>query len=117
MRLVIQVILLFQLLPGWYFSHFQDYGHTYRDLQVGDTVILEYSSGNQIEYIVKDVRVYQAVTLWHFRDMETGYLYGEYELADMLLEYQLILQTCLDDTGWGRIFILCDRKVQRPPHD
>ena len=92
-------------------------GEYYSELITGDQVYLVYGDGSVDQYIVSEIKQYQALSPYsaysNFVDLDTDAFLNVEQLFYSIYQGdgELVFQTCIDNEGidsWGRYFVIAE---------
>ena len=91
-------------------------GKKIAEIEQGDEIILIYADGTITEYLVKEIRIYQALSPDnpYSSFLDTSNPGNELSASEMFMQTygqsgRLVLQTCIEQNGiksWGRLFVI-----------
>jgi len=104
-------------------AHNTHAGAVFNELQIGDTIKLQYKQQKSVRYRIQSFRKFQAQNpnspYSALIDLEDGTRYSASELFMNIYGagHQLVLQTCLSKNGlknWGRLFVIAEEIPPQP---
>ena len=86
-------------------------GEEFFDIEIGQSVILEFTDGTSEEFKVTKIEDFQWLSVWEYKRLSNGEILSDLEIYDETYNRKgdVVFQTCIEKDGiksWGLRFII-----------
>ena len=93
-------------------------GEEFFDIEIGQSVILEFTDGTSEEFKVTKIEDFQWLSVWEYKRLSNGEILSDLEIYDETYNRKgdVVFQTCIKKNGiksWGLRFIIAVPLIER----